>query len=339
VENIAEMMHNARLPSEKADGVLWYHKAIVNQLIGIASIAFKEREIAVSRRILDELHEMGMRYAESGSLQAAGIVIEGYALIVRNNLVGQQLMNMIELAVDQIYSITCHVVKNRVFCQETAKFVLQSFRSLGDIGKLVIKNESYGHNFVAKHIISHTFGELLSTLIGSQGRERLEVIQELLYEYMKLGKRLILKSEIIDIVLITTWLRKEMIPHQHNTRRVYPYLYLFMLLTAAAMYLRRHDVVMLFVRAVGKYFAPNEQLLVELNQNRIQIRRFFDYHEPERYLTMSFALWKAYHTYSRTYPLGPEQPIHMTESIENQEVWRDLFDGLDPNEFLQPELQ
>jgi len=337
VENIAEMMHHAKLPSEQADDALWYHERIVGQLIGIASISFKERETLVSARILNELHEMGMRYAESGSLQAASVVIDAYALIVRNNLVGQQLQNMIQQAVEQIFSITCEVTKNRLLCKDTRQFVLQSFRNLGDIGKLVIKNEPYGHNFVARCIVSHAFGDLLTTLLQAkvceEGQERLGLVKSLLHEYMRLAKRLMLKSEMIDIVQITTWLRKEMIPHHHETRRVYPHLYLFLLLTSTALYLRRPDIVVMLIRAIGKYFHPDMGLVEELARSRIDIRPFFDYHEPERYLMHVFELWQAYHAYTRRYPKGPE-PLPVAGVLEQQEAWRDLFDGLDPAAFL-----
>ncbi|WP_157729536.1 DUF2254 family protein [Tumebacillus algifaecis] len=334
VENIAEMMHGAKLPSEDADDVLWYHEKIVGQLIGIASISFKARETAVSGRILDELHEMGMRYAESGSLRAASIVIDAYALIVRNNLVGQQLMNMIQQAVEQIFSITCHVVKNREMSRDTARFVLASFQNLGEIGKLVIKNETYGHSFVAKSIVSHAFGQLLSTIVGPEGHKTLGVMRGLLFEYMKLAKRLILKSEIIDIVQITTWLRKEMIPYRGQEKRTYPYLYLFLLMTAEAVYLRRTDIVMLLIRAVGKYFEPDQNLLLTLCRSRLEIRRFFDYHEPERYLIKAFVLWQGYHAYTAQYPTGPERQIELSGAVEDTSTWRDLFDGLDPETFL-----
>ncbi|MGZ4123313.1 MAG: DUF2254 family protein [Tumebacillaceae bacterium] len=337
VENIAELMHFAKWPSEQADDVLWYHERIVNQLIAIASISFKERETGVSARILEELHEIGMRYAENGSLQAASVVIDAYALIVRNNLVGQQLLNMIEQAVEQIFSITCHVVEQREMSQETRTFVLQSFRNLGEIGKLVLKNETYGHSFVAKCIVSHAFGQLLSTLIGTDGTlERFGLVKALLFEYMKLARRLVLKSEMVDIVQITTWLRNEMIPHRHEPKRVYPYLYLFLLLAATSLYLRRHDVVMLLVRAVGKYFTPDEELLHTLCKNRLEIRYFFDYHEPERYLINLFVLWQSYHTYTTRYPSGPLRTVELTMTMDNQAIWRDLFDGLNPEEFLGP---
>ena len=308
VENIAEMMHQAKLPSEQADDALWYHQRIVGQLIGIASISFKERETAVSGRILDELHEMGMRYASSGSLKAAEIVIDALALIVRNNLVGQHLQNMIRQAVEQIFSITCHIVKSRELCTETRQFVLKSFQNLGDIGKLVIKNETYGHSFVAKYIVSHAFGQLLSTLLASQGGQaRFGLVKVLLFEYMTLAKRLIAKGEIIDIVQITTWLRKETIPHQEEPARIYPHSYLFLLLASSALYMRRTDIVMLLVRAVGKYVAPDEKLLVALRESRLEIRPFFDYHEPERYLVTTFKLWQSYHANSLRYPHGPEK--------------------------------
>jgi hypothetical protein len=334
VENIAEMMHSAKLPSDDADDVLWYHEKIVGQLTSIASISFKERETAVSGRILDELHEMGMRYAESGSLQAAGIVIDAYALIVKNNLIGQQLMNMIQQAVEQIYSITCQVVKNREMTKDRAKFVLSSFQNLGEIGKLVLKNETYGHSFVAKCIVSHAFGQLLSTIIGPEGQKSLGVVRGLLFEYMKLAKRLILKSEIIDVVQITTWLRKELIPFRDQQSRTYPYLYLFLLMTASAVYLRRTDIVMLLIRAVGKYFAPDHKLLLTLCKSRLEIRRFFDYHEPERYLIKAFVLWQGYHAYTSMYPSGPERQIDLRGAVEDQHEWRDLFDGLDPEPFF-----
>lgn len=337
VENIAEMMHQAKLPSEQADDALWYHERIIDQLVGIASISFKERELAVSGRILNELHEMGMRYAESGSLRAANRVIAAYALITRNNLIGQQMMNMVELAVEQIFAITCQVVKNRELNKDINSFVLQSFQSLGDIGKLVIKTETYGHNFVAKCIVSHTFGQLLSTLIGTEGKERMPLVKVLLFEYMKLAKRLILKSEAIDVVQITTWLRTATIPHREEPRRVYPYLYLFLLLASSALYMRRSDIVMLLVRAVGKYFAPDHRLLVELCQSRLEIRHFFDYHEPERYLIRVYVLWRAYHAYTLRYPRGPQRKIRLSRTVEREE-WRDLFDGLDPNEFLNEEF-
>ncbi|MBL0388783.1 DUF2254 domain-containing protein [Tumebacillus sp. ITR2] len=334
VENIAEMMHLAKLPSQQADDVLWYHERIVGQLVGIASITFKERELVVSKRVLEELQEMGMRYAESGSLKAASTVLDAYALIVRNNLVGQQMMNMIQQSVESIFSITCHVVKNRPLCAETRQFVLQSFRNLGEIGKLVLKSESYGHSFVAKCIVSHAFGQLLSTLISNNGIERMGLVKALLFEYMKLTRRLILKSEIGDIVQITTWLRKEMIPYRSEPDRVYPYLYLYMLLTSSSLYLRRTDVVMLFVRAVGKYFAPDEELLYTLCKSRIEIRHFYDYHEPERYLINVFVLWRSYHAYTQMYPFGPERKVELGDTVEDKELWRDLFDGMDPDEFL-----
>ncbi|MFD2171468.1 DUF2254 family protein [Tumebacillus lipolyticus] len=338
VENIAEMMHGAKLPSEDADDVLWYHEKIVGQLLSIASISFKERETAVSGIILNELHEMGMRYAESGSLQAASTVIDAYALIVRNNLIGQQLMNMIQQAVEQIFSITCQVVKNREMTTETAKFVLASFQSLGEIGKLVIKNEAYGHSFVATCIVSHAFGKLLSTIIGPQGQKTFGVVRGLLFEYMKLAKKLILKGEIIDIVQITTWLRKEMIPYRDQQERIFPYRYLFLLMTAEALYLRRTDIVMLLIRAVGKYSVPDQHLLQALCKSRLEIRRFFDYHEPERYLIRSFVLWRGYHAYTEQYPAGPKREIELTSAIEDHQVWRDLFDGLDPELYLGGEI-
>ena len=340
VENIAEMMHQAKLPSEQADDALWYHERIVGQLIGIASISFKERETAVSGRILDELHEMGMRYASSGSLKAAEIVIDALTLIVRNNLVGQHLQNMIRQAVEHIFSITCHIVKSRELCTETRQFVLKSFQNLGDIGKLVIKNETYGHSFVAKYIVSHAFGQLLSTLLASQGGQaRFGLVKVLLFEYMTLAKRLIAKGEIIDIVQITTWLRNEMIPHREEPARIYPHSFLFLLLASSALYMRRTDIVMLLVRAVGKYGAPDEHLLVNLCESRLEIRPFFDYHEPERYLVTTFKLWQSYHAYSLRYPHGPERAaVNLAQKIENHEQWRDLFDGLDPEEFFSGEL-
>ena len=340
VENIAEMMHQAKLPSEQADDALWYHERIVGQLIGIASISFKERETAVSGRILDELHEMGMRYASSGSLKAAEIVIDALALIVRNNLVGQHLQNMIRHAVEHIFSITCSIVQSRELCAETRQFVLKSFQNLGDIGKLVIKNETYGHSFVAKYIVSHAFGQLLSTLLGrligtQGGHERFGLVKVLLFEYMALAKRLTAKGEIIDIVQVTTWLRNEMIPHREEPARIYPHSYLFLLLASSALYMRRPDIVILLVRAVGKYVPPDEKLLYTLCENRLEIRPFFDYHEPERYLVTTFKLWQSYHAYSLRYPHGPERAaIDLAAGVDDQEQWRDLFDGLDPQEFM-----
>jgi hypothetical protein len=74
-----------------------------------------------------------------------------------------------------------------------------------------------------------------------------------------------------------------------------------------------------------------------LCESRIEIRGYFDYHEPERYLMHVFTLWKAYHAYALRYPVIEERAekfVPIRVELEDQEAWRDLFDGMDPQEFL-----
>ncbi len=337
VRNIADMLHNTRLPTHEQDKVLWYHERIVRQLRGLASISFKQRETAVSSAILQEMFEMGLKYVDSGSLKAAGVIIEGYSLIVMNSLIGQQQLNMIEKVVDHIYDISIRVVRKSADKEAVHEFVITAFQHLKHIGRHVIKSEMYGHTFVAQQIVSSAFGRLLSTIIEIDGPIFPHpLIYALFDEYVQLIKLLVLHGDIKDMIAVTTWMREEMLPHREETEQIRPYLYLFMLLASTALYLQNKPAVTVIIRAIGKYFEPNREILNALLENRLEIRPLYEYLEPERYLFEIFALWQGYSMYARQYPDGPQQAYqgHPT-FLHNADEWTDLFDGIPPGEFLE----
>lgn len=337
VRNIADMLHNTRLPTAEQDKVLWYHERIVEQLQGLASISMKQREAAVSTAVLNEMLEMAMKYVDSGSLKAADVIVEGYSLIVMNSLIGQQQLNMIRQVVQHIYDISGAVVVKGTDKEAVHEFVLSAFHHLKQIGRHVSKAEMYGHTFVSKHIVSHTFGKLLSTIIEKDGPIFPHpLIYELFYENVKLMKLIFLHGDIKDIVIVTSWLREEMLPLQDDRQKAHPYLYLFLLLTSASLYLQNKRAVTVMIRAIGKYFEPDWQLLTEMLSRRLEIRPLYEYLEPERYLTEIFTLWTSYYRYAKQYPNGPEQGLQSKYELhEKEQDWTDLFDGLPPEQFLQ----
>lgn len=336
VKNIADMLHNTRLPTHEQHKVLWYHERIVQQLRGLASISLKQRETAVSSAILHEMFEMGMKYVESGSLNAAGVIVEGYSLIVMNSLIGQQQLNMIEKVVEHIYDISIAVVRKSDDKEAAHGFVITAFQHLKHIGRHVIKSEMYGHTFVARQIVSSAFGRLLATIIERDGPIFPHpLIYALFYEYVKLIKLLFLHGDIKDIIEITTWMREEMLPNREDQNQIQPYLYLFMLLSSTALYLQNKQAVTALVRAIGKYFEPDQDIFHSLLENRLDIRPLYEYMEPERYLTEVFALWRGYYNYAQQYPNGPQQAMQTNPTVTLQrEDWGDLFDGMPQEEFL-----
>ncbi|MFC4767427.1 DUF2254 family protein [Effusibacillus consociatus] len=336
VKNISDMLHNTRLPTAEQDKVLWYHNRIVDQLQGLASISFSQRETAVSGAILNELFEMGIKYVESGSLKAAGVIVDGYTQIVMTSLAGQQQLNMITKVVQHIYEISCRVVKKGSDKEAVHGFVIAAFRRLQEIGRQVAKSELHGHSFVAEHIVSNAFGRLLATIIEKDGPIFPHpLIYELFYEYVKLIKLLFLHGDIKDIVQITTWMREEMLPKKEDSSVIRPYLYLYLLLASTALYSRRKGIVTILIRAVGKYFEPDPELLNHIIEHRLEIRHLYDYQEPERYLTEVYLLWEGYYKYTQVFPEGPKKALDVTPKLlENRSDWIDLFDGLSPEKFL-----
>jgi hypothetical protein len=336
VEYLAKMMHQTHMPTAESDSVLWYHRKIVHQWLGIASIAFKERETSISHAILDEFFSIGERYAETGSLKAAGMLLEAYEWIIMNNLLGEKQHSLIERVIEQTFHMTCEIVRREQGKEELHKFVLRSFRTLRRIGQQILKTEVFGHELVAKQIVSQMFGELLATIIEKNGPAYPKaLIRELLHEYMKLARVLLMKTEAKEIVRITTWLRQEMLPHRMNRVRVYPFLYLYTLLVASALYLNRKEIVTLFIRAIGKYFPPDQAVLRELQEERMEIRSFFDFHEPERYISELYVLWKAYHHYAAAQREDCRPAYDLTASaIRNPKAWNELFDGNPVEGFL-----
>jgi hypothetical protein len=336
VKNIADMLHNTRLPTAEQDKVLWYHQKIVEQLQGLASISFSQRETAVSGAILRELFEMGVKYVESGSLKAAGVIVDGYKQIVINSLAGQQQLTMITKVVEHIYEISCEVVKRGSDKETVHEFVISAFQQLQEIGRQVAKSELHGLSFVAEHIVSNTFGRLLSTIIEKDGPVFPHpLIYELFYQYVKLIKLLFLHGDMKDAVQITTWMREEMLPNKEDPNVMRPYLYLFLLLASTALHLQRKTIVTLLIRAVGKYFPPDRALLDHIIERRLEIRHLYDFQEPERYLKEVYLLWKGYYAYARQYPEGPKQDLDVSPNLlQNQSDWVDLFDGLPPGNFL-----
>ncbi|GIM47513.1 hypothetical protein DNHGIG_30620 [Collibacillus ludicampi] len=341
VEYLAQMMHQTRMPTAESDAVLWYHRKIVHLLLGIASIAFKERETSISSAILDEFFDIGERYAETGSLKAAGMILEAYEWIIMNNLIGEKQHSLIERVIEQTFQMTCEIVKREQGEEQLHKFVLRSFRTLRRIGQQILKTEVFGNELVAKQIVSKMFGELLATIIEKNGPAYPKtLIRELLHEYMKLSRLLLMKSEAKEIVRITTWLREEMLPHRENRMRVYPFLYLYTLLGASALYLNRKEMVTILIRAIGKYFPPDQTVLRELQEERMQVRAFFDFHEPERYLSELYVLWDAYHRYAAAHQEDDRKALDLSSSaIRNRKAWYDLFDGKPLEQFLQTEHQ
>ncbi|GAX90465.1 DUF2254 family protein [Effusibacillus lacus] len=339
VKNIADMLHNTRLPTAEQDKVLWYHKRIVEQLQGLASISFSQRETVVSGAILREMFEMGIKYVESGSLKAAGVIVEGYTMIVINSLAGQQQLNMIATVVSHIYDICCEVVRKGTDKEAVHGFVISAFHNLQEIGRQVIKSELHGHSFVARHVVSNAFGRLLAAIIEKDGPIFPHpLIYELFYEYVKLTKILFDSGDLKDVLTITTWMREEMLPNMGDRGVIHPYLYLFMLLSSTALYLQRKPVVTVLIRAIGKYFEPDAELLDQMNANRLDIRHLYDYQEPERYLTEVFLLWEGYYRYARKFPEGPKHALDVASRLlKNQGEWIDLFDGLSPGDFLPTE--
>ncbi|WP_018131547.1 DUF2254 family protein [Effusibacillus pohliae] len=337
VKNIADMLHNTRFPTAEQDKVLWYHKRIVDQLQGLASLSFSRRETAVSGAILREMFEMGMKYVESGSLKAAGVIVEGYTLIVMNSLAGQQQMHMIAKVVQHIYDITCEVVRKSTDKEAVHGFVITAFRHLQEIGRQVAKSELHGHSFVAQHIVSNAFGCLLATIIEKDGPIFPHpLIYELFYEYVELTKLLFIRGDMKDVVAISTWMREEMLPNRSELYIIRPYLYLLLLLASTALYLQRTAIVTLLVRAVGKYFEPNRELLDHVLEHRLDIRHLYDYQEPQRYLTEVYLLWEGYYKYASQYPDGPRQALDVTPKLlASRAEWVDLFDGLPPEQFLR----
>lgn len=336
VKNIADMLHNTRLPTAGQDKVLWYHRRIVEQLQGLAGLSFSQRDTAVSGAILNEMLEMGRKYVGSGSLKAAGVIVEGYSQIVVNSLAGRQQLNMIAAVVRHIYEICCEVVRKSFDKEAVHKFVIGSFRHLQEIGRLVAKSELQGHSFVAQHIVSNAFGRLLAAIIEKDGPMFPHpLIYELFFEYVKLTKLLFLYGDNKDVLAITTWMREEMLPQKENPSCVRPYLFLFLLLASTALHLRRKPIVIILIRAVGKYFEPDGELLHHMIGHRLEIRHLYDYQEPERYLREVYLLWKGYHEYARQYPNGPRQALTVSpELLEKRSDWADLFDGLAPEKFL-----
>ncbi|BCJ85089.1 DUF2254 family protein [Effusibacillus dendaii] len=334
VKNIADMLHNTRLPTAEQDKVLWYHQRIVEQLQGLASISVNQRETAVSGAILHEMLEMGMKYVESGSLKAAAVIVEGYRQIVLNSLAGQQQLHLVGIVIQHIYEISCAVVRQGSDKESVHTFVITAFRRLRQIGRQVTASELHGHSFVAQHIVSNAFGRLLATIIEKDGPVFPHpLIYELFNEYVGLIKLLFTHGDLKDTVTVTTWMREEIETHRSDLQTVRPYLYLFLLLASIALYLRQQSIVTVLVRAVGKYFEPDPDLLAQILDNRLQIRKLYDFQEPQRYLQEVFLLWKGYYLYAKQYPEGPKEVAPVV--LEQPSRWVDLFDGMEPNEFLR----
>jgi hypothetical protein len=274
----------------------------------------------VSEEILNILLLAGTRYAKEGSLKAAGTVVELHARIISNNLIGQHQFNFIETIVRHTYTIAYEVVGSDREYRDIDEFVLQTFQMLNHVGKQILDIEVSGASYVARDLLSDTFGELIGTIIEHSG-EKIphRVIRELMFEYMKLARLLLAKSELRDVVQITTWLRNELLPIQDNPKRVQPYLYLYLLLIACSLYLQRKDIVLILIRALGKYFQPEPHVLEQMRLGRMDVRYLFDYANPDQYLYQAYQLWQEFHA------SGAVNSEESSVSSFDHKDWEELF--------------
>jgi Predicted membrane protein (DUF2254) len=326
IQVLGNMIAMVKVPNEEDQTLLDYHREILSQLLGIAHIAFREQENTMSEEILQIVLNAGMRYAREGSLKAASIVVELQSRIISNNLIGQHQFNFIETIVRHTYTIAYEVVKSGREYREIDEFVLQTFQVLNHVGKQILDIEVSGASYVARDLLSDTFGELITVIIEHSEEEvPHRVIRELMFEYMKLARLLLAKSELRDVVQITTWMRNEMLLIQDQVKRVQPFLYLFLLLVACSLYLKRNDIVVLIVRALGKYFKPESLLLEQMRLGRMDIRYLFDYANPDLYLTQAYQIWQEYYNFIK---LGEqEEDESCTEEMYqfDRNEWKGLF--------------
>jgi hypothetical protein len=320
-----------------------YQREMIARLVAVATISLKERESTISRQVLQQLYERGLQYLEAGRFQGAEYICRAFLQLTLGNLVGQRQAHMLELVIHCLNRLVTRATEeiqgdNAALQHERSRFILHVFDVLQQIGAQVMESEPNGYAFVAKHVVTHTYGTVLTKVIqGEGGRFVAGTARALIHEYMKLAKLLVLRAEPKDILLITTWLRHDMLPQREYPERARQYLYLFLLLVSVTLYHDRHDLVTLLIRAVGKYFPPDRELANRMAERRLEIRAFYDYHEPERYLSEAYVLWDGYHRYARLYPDGPQRPVGISgEWLRDRETWRDLFDGFDPEAFLRP---
>ncbi|UOF89189.1 DUF2254 domain-containing protein [Fodinisporobacter ferrooxydans] len=324
-QRLGAMLRMAPIPKESDEMLINYHQEILQQLLGIAHIAFKERENTISQELLEILLELGTNYAKAGSLKAAGMVVELYSRIISNNLIGQHQFNYIETIVRHIYTIAYEVVASDKDYRDIDEFVLQTFQMLNHVGKQVLDIEVSGASYVARDLLSDTFGELITSIVQHAGPTvPHRVIRELMFEYMKLARLLLAKSEMRDIVQITTWLRNELLPIQEQNTRVQPYLYLFLLLIAVSLYLQRKDIAVVLIRSLGKYFKPEQGLLEQMRLGRMDIRYLFDYANPDPFLLHAYTIWNEYNEFSQMMD-SEEHASKEQASTSKREEWNELF--------------
>lgn len=320
VEKITDLLHAYSVDDQQQG--LYFHQKAIDQLLGIASISFKLRETFVSTTILDEFHEMGQRYVDMGLPRMAALLIEKMTILIKTNLLGQQQTQMIEQAVVSMYQITGSVAGKYQNPKEMERFLMDTFRHLNEVTKYVMKTETYGYTFVARFVLSDTFGDLLATIIRHDGPVFSKpLITQLIHEYSKIVKRFAQESEIHDMVIVATWMREEMLSQRDDGKTVLSFLYLFVLINAISLYLGRRDLVILIIRAIGKYFYPFSPVFEELLEQRIEIRYLFDYQDPEPFIQEIQLVWQSYYEVVNA-------GEHAKESIAHEQLqgWSELLE-------------
>jgi len=351
VKSLTKMICTAQQPVRGDELALQYHKTLLRELVGIAVIAGREREHGTSVEILDSLKEIGMTYLRGRASLAARLVVEAYAMIVADALIGQQQFSLIERIVTHLYAMGAETASLKHRFAKRRAFILHVFRTLNHIGRLILDREVGGSAYVARDLLSDAFGALLSSIVeegtGNYGKRLVNV---LLFEYMKLAKLLMQTAEMRNILQITTWLRREMLPSATKPYVIELYVQLYMLLASTALYLHRIDIVIVMIRALGKALKPDRGVVQRILKSRKSIRYFYDYHEPTLYLVGVHNLWFAYHEYCQQtiassmlvsdeglgghIAFDDRAIVRASTRLLAHEDWSALFDGRDAGEWL-----
>ena len=303
---------------------IWFLEHIVANLHGAAVVALNQKVNIVAEVIIDEFTKLANYSIETDEFVTAEKIVETLSVIVSANLVGQQQLMIIQKVVLRMEDIAFKAMPSTIQNIAATNLVIKVLKTLNFLGKQIIESEVIGVIFVAKYMVTNGMGSIIATL-AEKGLDKLSM--HFFFEYVDLTVRVVAKGEKKITITFTTWMRQQLLEKEIDKNKKFLLLKIFLLISAVAIYLDSYDKASLIIRAIGKYFRPNKMILEELEQEKVVVRHFFDYHHPEKHLKEAFYIWSIYYKACKE-----TNEINVNLSIEdvfqNLETWCGLFDGL-----------
>jgi hypothetical protein len=309
----------------------WYIEQIIATLHGLALVAFNTKEHGIADIIINEMTGIANFVIQEKDYSSAEHIVETSSVIVSSSLIGRKQLMTVQKIMIHLESIIMQVVSIAPSDQGARSLIIKTFKTINFLGKQIITSESLGITFVAKYMITGGLGVALATLAEKRCDK---LVPDIFYEYTDLVARILRKGEIKNIITITTWMRKQLIEKDANSDKVFILLKTYLVMAGVAVYLKSFDHASIIIKALGKYFPPNPELLEELKGEELTLRFLFDYHRPDKYLQEAFHVWDIFHKAATT--IGDEVVVNVSidEVLQNKDKWDSLFDGISVEDFV-----